>query len=386
MNPDKKNTFYDIIVIGGGQAGGIASYYLAKAGFKVALFEKEKLPRYKTCGGGLIHKSTNLLPSSINGIIEKEFFEVTVHDYKIKKSFSIKRNLPIISMVMRENFDYNIINAAEKSGVAIFSNTKVINVFNNNNEVEVNTENASYTAKYLIGADGANGITPKTISKNRNYKRIPALESEVYLSDILLEKYSEFPRFDFGIVPFGYGWVFPKADHLSAGILSMESKVNLNVHLQKYFAEIGIPNTAKIEKHGYFIPINAGNFPITENRLLLTGDAAGLADPLTGEGISRAILSGKFSAEAISNNFDNPKKVTAFYNSKVSNEIIKENKYAGFISRIVYKMPRLRSFLLNLKGQKLSELVTEASMGEFKLSSEMRNPLNYFKLLIKNGN
>jgi len=362
----------------------MASYFLAKAGLKVALFEKEKLPRYKTCGGGLIHKSINILPFSLTGIVEKEFFEVTVRDHKIKRSFKVKRDVPIISTVMRENFDYNIIKTAEEQGVEIFLNTKVVDIIDKDNAVSVVTNNASYAAKYLIGADGTNGITAQKISDNRNYKRIPALECEVYLSDVLLEKFSRFARFDFGIVPFGYGWVFPKNDHLSVGILSMETKVNLNGQLQKYFTEIGIPDTAKIEKHGYSIPLNINNLPLAKNRILLTGDAAGLADPLMGEGISRALLSGKIAGEAISNNFSDPPEAVAFYNSRVYDEIIKDNKYAGFISLIVYKKPRLRSLLLKLKGQKLSDLVTEASMGEFKLSSEMRNPLNYLKLLINN--
>ncbi|GBD90651.1 putative oxidoreductase/MT0587 [bacterium BMS3Abin04] len=360
----------------------MSSFFLAKAGLKVALFEKEKLPRYKTCGGGLIHKSINMLPFSLNGIVEKEFFEVAVCDHKIKRSFVVKRDVPIISTVMRENFDYNIIKTAEKQGVEIFSNTKVVDIIDKTSEVLVITDSASYTAKYLIGADGANGITAKTISENRNYRRIPALECEIYLNDILLDKFSRFARFDFGIIHFGYGWVFPKNDHLSVGVLSMETKVNLNKQLQKYFAEIGIPDTAKIEKHGYSIPLNTNNLPLVKNRLLLTGDAAGLADPLMGEGISRALLSGKIAGEAISNNFDDPLEVVAFYNSRIYHEIIRDNKYTGFISRIVYNYPQLRSLLLKIKGQQLSDLVTEASMGEFKLSSEMRNPLNYLKLLI----
>ena len=223
----------------------MSSFFLAKAGLKVALFEKEKLPRYKTCGGGLIHKSINMLPFSLNGIVEKEFFEVAVCDHKIKRSFVVKRDVPIISTVMRENFDYNIIKTAEKQGVEIFSNTKVVDIIDKTSEVLVITDSASYTAKYLIGADGANGITAKTISENRNYRRIPALECEIYLNDILLDKFSRFARFDFGIIHFGYGWVFPKNDHLSVGVLSMETKVNLNKQLRSE------EHTSELQSHSF---------------------------------------------------------------------------------------------------------------------------------------
>jgi flavin-dependent dehydrogenase len=137
----------------------------------------------------------------------------------------------------------------------------------------------------------------------------------------------------------------------------------------------------KIEQHGYVIPFNKSFSRITNERILLVGDAAALADPLTGEGISSAILSGKFAAEAIIEGGENNFKVEKLYNNKVKNSILKEHRYAKIIAVIAYSFPQLRALLFKKIGYPLSELMTDIIAGEKKYSTIMKNPLNYFKLI-----
>ena len=81
---------YDIAIIGTGPSGAMAAYHAAKNGKKVILIEKEKLPRYKTCGGGLVHRGRIRLPFSIDEVFEKEFYELEVFFEKSPHFFKQK--------------------------------------------------------------------------------------------------------------------------------------------------------------------------------------------------------------------------------------------------------------------------------------------------------
>jgi flavin-dependent dehydrogenase len=105
---------YDAIIIGGGVAGTSAAYFLAKGGKNVLLLEKEKLPRYKTCGGGVISRISDILPYEINPIVDKKMYTADIFDHVNNIGFHVKRDEPIINMTMRENLDYFMLEKASE--------------------------------------------------------------------------------------------------------------------------------------------------------------------------------------------------------------------------------------------------------------------------------
>src|SRR5690606_2989670 len=122
-------------------------------------------------------------------------------------------------------------------------------------------------------------------------------------------------------IPGGYAWVFPKKDHLSVGLGLFTLRAinrNLNLYLNKYLQFLRIEKILRIEKHGFYIPVGTAKNIIAGKRILLTGDAAALADPVTAEGISSAILSGQLAAEAIVEGELNQENVSSLYMQKVS--------------------------------------------------------------------
>ncbi len=380
MNSGNKNIVYDVVITGGGPAGGTAAYFAAKQGMKVLLIEKEKLPRDKTCGGGLIFKSIDLLPFDLTEIIEKKFYGAVVFVQDIGKKFIAESSKPVICNVMRSNFDNFILKKAVKAGAEVLDSIEILSVENSNSYVEVKSKNKVFRGKYLIGADGATGITRKFVDKNSLLK-IPALESEIFVDKEKFEELSVLPRFDFGFVPGGYAWVFPKKNHLSVGVLSAGKGINLHNCYRNYLDLLGIDNPVSEEKHGYFIPIQIKNNSIVKGRVLLSGDSAGLADPLIFEGISHAILSGKLAAGIIKKHFEFPDKVSELYLKQIKNKIFYENKFAATIASLIYKRPKIRSFLFKWKGEKFTDLVTDVSLGDKKYSQLLKSPVNYLKLL-----
>jgi len=381
MSTMLKSHKYDVIIIGAGVAGASAAYELANSGVSVIVLEKEKLPRYKTCGGGVVRRAIEKLPFNTNGIVERNFNMIDVYDHETDLHLEVSRGKPIITMMMRADLDNLIILEAVKKGAKVNDRVKVLNLVNNDDVIEVVTGSTTLKADFVIAADGATGISAKISGINKNFFSVPAIECEVYLPEDEFEYYKNSTRFDFGFIPHGYAWVFPKRNHLSVGIASMKKlKVNLNDYLKRYFTTLGLKGATNIEKHRHIIPINPFRVKPVFNRILLTGDTIGLADPITTEGISYAIESGQLAAKAIIEGSKDKIKVERIY-AKSLKPLFNELKYARILAWFVHGSPNIRRFVFKHYGKALSELLADVIMGEKKYSGWMKNPLSYLKLL-----
>lgn len=376
---------YDAIIVGSGPAGASAAYILAKAGKKVLLLEKEKLPRYKTCGGGLTFRGRNLIPFDLSEIIESKCYATEINDFEANISFLTKRENPVVSMTMRSKLDYRLIEETKIFGAEIKDNSELkdLNYSGNNIEVILKNSKEKFYSKFLFAADGALSIVANKYFGEGKRKLIPALEYEVFVDDDVFMRFRNAARFDFGVVPGGYGWVFPKKDHLSIGVLSMKLKNgNLNTFFSNYLKLLGLKQINRSERHGFVIPLNFRN-TFAKNRIILIGDAAGFTDPITAEGISFAVLSGQLAAESLLKGDLSPELVCKEYNYQVSKKILPELKAGKFLSFFIYSYSILRIWVVKLYGKKLSELMTDVVMGEKSYSELVGDPLNYFKLLFK---
>lgn len=374
---------YDVIVIGAGVAGSSAAYHLASAGLKVLVLEKEKLPRYKTCGGGVINRAAELLPFSIEPVVERVLSRADIFDHSNNLHYKVERSNPVIFMVMRADFDNFLLSKALEDGAVVHDESDVIDLESTSDCVEVKTKRENFKAKFVIAADGATGVSARCMSIKNNSYKAAALEVEVNTSQNIFDQYKNTARFDYGFVPHGYAWVFPKKKHLSIGVALMK-KTNQSLHkwLEKYFGvlSIGEKDILKKEKHGYVIPLASKLSNYSMERVLFAGDALGLADPITAEGISFAIESGQLAAQAIIGSSFNPENARQEYKEKLT-PVFKELNSANFLSFFVYGSERLRKFVFKYYGKRLSELMTDIIMNEKTYYELVRNPLNYFKLL-----
>ena len=128
MNNNSQQHKYDVIIIGAGVAGASAAYELANRGVNVIVLEKEKLPRYKTCGGGVVHRAIEKLPFSTNGVVERNFNTIDIYDHESDLFFKVTREKPVITMMMRADLDNLIISKAVKKGAKVNDVVKVISV------------------------------------------------------------------------------------------------------------------------------------------------------------------------------------------------------------------------------------------------------------------
>jgi len=146
---------FDAAVIGGGPGGATAARYLSRQGFRVILFEKEKLPRVKICAGGIIPRVLRGLPEQAASVIEKHCTRAEVHVVDQGLRFLVKRAVPIVSTTMRDKFDLALVHAAEEAGAHVIPGCKVLDFSENRDCVEILTAKGTFSSRFLVGADGA---------------------------------------------------------------------------------------------------------------------------------------------------------------------------------------------------------------------------------------
>ena len=373
---------YDVAVIGAGPAGCSAALALARSGHSVILLEKAVLPRYKTCGGGVLARAFKHLPPNAAGVVERSFHSVALNFSGTGMNFTATRTQPVVYMTMRADLDCLLAREAQTAGVQLVESCAVKRVNIQTRSVEIISDRGQFQAQFVIAADGVHSATAKAAGWPDLPALAPALEHEIYLTDEDFARFSQMPRFDFNTIDAGYAWVFPKRTHLSVGILSTHRTCpNLQTKLADYLRELGITRVQKVERHGYLIPLAPRPGPLVRGRVMLVGDAAGLVDPVTAEGISHAILSGQLAAAAVAEGRLDAAAVPRIYQALLEKNILGELRAARFLARILYRHPRIRNAAFRLHGQKLCEFVTDVIMGQASYRDALKRPSSYFKLL-----
>lgn len=361
---------YDLIVVGSGVAGSMTALHAAKAGLRTAILEKEALPRYKTCGGGLTHQARKLLPELPPEVIEYEGSQVDICFIEQEKNYRVARSVPVVSMTMRSALDHFITQEAVKAGAILHEQTLFQDITPTAGGLQLQTSAGTLAATFVIAADGANSLVSKRMGWKKETRTLArALEYEVWLSDQEQERLSERTRIDFEGVPAGYAWVFPKREHLSIGLGTFSpsrknKKMNLHKLTEEYMQWLGIREVKHIEKHAAQIPISPRKDGFTRQGVFLVGDAAGLADPITAEGISNALLSGKWAVEAIQEAQLDPEKAPLLYNQKLQTRLLHDLSSGRKLAWLFYRKPGWRNWLFEQQGQRLAESFTDLLLGK----------------------
>jgi len=292
-------------VIGAGPAGSAAARKSAQLGLRTLVLEKERMPRNKLCGGGVTPKVLKLLGFNLpDEIIESAPTSARIHVGR--NCFKFHSTDPLVYMTSREKFDTLLARKATEAGAEVKDGTLVRNIERHRSYVKAQTTQGSFHAKMVIGCDGMSGPTPRMTGLYGHWQPCEvayAMESEVRVGDEAVHEFMGPERyFDmyFGVSPAGYGWVFPKDDHLTVGVGCRLSKLRDGPELFKSF----VGSVTELKGHeipgpqAHLIPLGgAVRVPAVADRVLLAGDSAGFAEPLLGEGIYFAIQGGQIAAE-----------------------------------------------------------------------------------------
>jgi geranylgeranyl reductase family protein len=358
---------YDVAVIGSGPSGASTAFHAARLGLKTIIIEKETLPRYKTCGGGFVFRGRKHMPFDISEVIESEFDSVDIVFADKNLKFKTKRQDPIITMIMRDSFDHLIVKKAQEYGVDLLQGETLKEVIPGE-VAKLKTTNEILNARFVIAADGALSPTAKLAGWHAETRMMcPALEYELEVSDEEFEKHKHSARFDIDAAPLGYGWSFPKKNHLSVGVGNfMKTKKNpkLREYYYKYLEFLDIKNIISSEAHGFIIPISPRTDGFVKQNVFLMGDAAGFADPVTAEGISNAIYSGKLCAKAIAESDLDLHKAEQLYIEKLETKMLPELRTGVKLSKLFYENKTLRNLMLKKFGQHLADAMTDVFMGD----------------------
>lgn len=357
---------FDVAIIGSGPSGASTAFYLGKQGISTVIIEKETLPRYKTCGGGFVNRGRKNMPFEIDEVIESEFFAVDSYFNNGKIHYQSAKETPIITMIMRDAFDNLIVEKAKEFGVTLLENHTLKSIDFLNDSTVLNTSQGQISANFIIAADGVLSPTAKMAGwKEDTRKLIPALEYEVEVSAEDFKRLSKNVRFDIDAVPYGYAWSFPKKNHLSLGVLTTKKgKINLKEYYKKYLQTLGIKEIIKEDAHGFQIPIAPRTDGFVKNNVFLIGDAAGFAEPITAEGISNAILSGKYVAEAIIESKLNTSIAEKLYLEKLNIKLLPELLSGVTLSKFFFNNNPVRNFLLKKYGQHFNDLMVDILHGD----------------------
>ncbi len=327
----------DVIVVGGGPGGAVAARALAQAGVRVLVLDQAHFPRQKPCGGSLSPKVL-ALGVDFSEVVEDVVME-SIFTAPGESAIHHRAERPLAYMVQRERFDDLLLCRAQQAGAQVGFGYRVLRAREVDGAAEVVSDRGVFRAPLLIGADGAHGTVGRTFS--RPAARIAlAMDARILLPEEAHEAWKGKVLIDFGAIPFGYAWVFPKATEVSAGVLGVKGKVRgLPGYLDRFLDRHGSLNGER-KVSGWPIPLPPWSLnSVGTSRVLLVGDAGGLVDPFTGEGIYYAMRSGLLAAKAIVHG--GPEAgVVERYRKRIRDDFEREFRGAAILGGIIHRAPR----------------------------------------------
>jgi geranylgeranyl reductase family protein len=331
---------FDAIVVGAGPAGSTTAYRLASAGACVLLVDKARFPRDKPCGGGLTLRAVRQLPVAPDPVVEHVVDRMGFR-LRYGSRFERRGRGPLILMTQRRRLDHYLAEQAVSAGAEFRDGVKVADVRADGSGAGATVEGTAVQAAVLVAADGANGTTRKALDLGGEYVLGVAFEGNVP-RELVGDRFDGLAELELGTIPGGYGWVFPKGDHVNVGVGGWESEgPTLREHLRVLCRAYGIADESVESLRGHRLPLRRAGSIAARGRALLVGDAAGLVDPLSGDGMYEAFVSSRLAAETIADFLEGRAPGLDGYTEKLSNALAL-NAAASWGAKIAFdRYPRL---------------------------------------------
>ncbi|MFF6893786.1 geranylgeranyl reductase family protein [Streptomyces microflavus] len=300
---EESSAVWDVVIVGAGPAGASAAYAAAVAGRRVLLLEKAELPRYKTCGGGIIGFSRDSLPPGFELPLKDRIHAVTFSlDGKFSRTRRSRRML--FGLINRPEFDAGLVEEAQKAGAELRTGVSVVRVEQHGPAVPdrrtvavVLAGGETVLARAVVGADGSAGRIGAHVGVKLDQVDL-GLEAEIPVPATVAEDWAGRVLIDWGPMPGCYGWVFPKGDTLTVGVISARGDgAGTKRYLEDFIARLGLAGFEPSVSSGHLTRCRSDDSPLSRGRVVVCGDAAGLLEPWTREGISFALRSGRLAGE-----------------------------------------------------------------------------------------
>jgi geranylgeranyl reductase family protein len=336
-----------VAILGGGPAGSVAAARIASAGLDVVVLD-EKLAWEKPCGGGITYKAYTRYPYLIENSIPKRQVATTVLSDQRGGEVTLRLRHPLL-IYSRYDLNGMLLRRAEEAGAQI-EKERVIGLDRQNGGWAVNTRHGKLDADYVVVATGARNSLRNVGTEWTAKDTMVALGYYIPVEQKHIDV-QFFPNFE------GYIWVFPRANHLSAGICGKgEPSQKMRQRLERFLAGRGIP-LKDATFYGHAIPaLERPSFfrnRVSGEGWMAVGDAAGLVDPVTGEGLYYAIRSGDLAAEAVLSDRHAPSERHSLYRSLVHSDMIEELAFGASLARRFF----LQRFLFSSVPARMIELM-----------------------------
>jgi geranylgeranyl reductase family protein len=289
---------FDVVVVGAGPAGSSTAIHLAREGARVLLADKARFPRDKPCGGGLTGRALRRIPVDPSPVVERDVdrFELRL---RYGRSFVRSHDEPLIRMTQRRRLDAFLAEHAASAGADFRHGVAVDAIELDGKRVTARVGGEAVCTDVVVGADGANGMVARFVGIHNGIVRGVAIEGNIPL-DLLDRDLERTAVIELAAVPGGYGWVFPKGDHANLGVGGWGSEgPRIREHLARLARIHGLEPDVLTGVRGHRLPMRRLGTTAGKGRVLLVGDAAGLVDPLSGDGMYEAFVSARLAAEAI---------------------------------------------------------------------------------------
>jgi geranylgeranyl reductase family protein len=341
---------FDAVVVGAGPAGSSVAIRLARAGASVLVIDRARFPRDKPCGGGLTRRALAEIPVDPEPVVEARV-ETFDFGFRYSRRFTRRTKQPLVLMTQRRRLDAFLLEQARLAGAEVREGENV-------REPEQLLEHAGL----LVGADGANGPTRKLLGAEYEYG--------VAFEGNIADRHSDRSRalLDLCTVPGGYSWLFPKGDHVNVGVGGWESEgPTLRAKLAEAARAYGLEPDHLTEIRGHRLPLRRSDQIPAKGNVLLVGDAAGLVDPLSGDGMYEAFLSARLAVEAILEG--DPEA----YGARIAAALQRQQQAAWAIKRALDRSPRLAYAIVRTRlAWRLAETVL---MGDASAIARVGAPL-----------
>jgi geranylgeranyl reductase family protein len=304
---------YDVAVVGAGPAGSSAARAAALAGARVVVLDRAAFPRYKTCGGGLIGPALAALPGAppVRASITRVSLSLAGGRRRTRTV-----DEPCLQMVTRAELDAWLLRCAADAGAEVRVPCRVRSVTDD----VVDTDAGPLRAAVVVAADGTSSRLAREVGI-RLARVDLGLELELEAGP-LAEEWADRVHLDWGSIPGSYAWVFPKGDTLTVGVIAARGAGEATRgYLRDFVRWMGLDDRRVLHDSGHLTRCRTPDSPLGRGRVLLAGDAAGLLEPWTREGISFATRSGALAGAAAA---AGPSGVVERYRAALSAELLPE--------------------------------------------------------------